>query len=289
MEFTDNLLEKSDLEFLVGKIFEKLSGGNKVIKTSRNTERGIQYSVGNGLFPSDPTFSPNDTVLVETMSHGNKIYVASNMKEVMNYVKELLGKGKIFTEEFDYTGLPIEVYAYPNFDKKALDMKAIPSQDGKIEIVRGEYAITSANDNNPLLSTVSWENDELILMYDPKTKIGALARIDGNIPDYFKEYVPTVEKMLKDLEALGVDKKNLIIKGRNLDLFFKEGLPNMLGLPAIRKELPSKFNFNTKTGKIEDYTPLKWELAIMNRSDRLKNAEYKLDNGVAICSKVYPL
>ena len=94
MEFTDNLLEKSDLEFLVGKIFEKLSGENKVIKTSKNTERGIQYSVGNGLFPSDPTFSPNDTVLVETMSHGNKIYVASNMKEVMNYVKELLGKGK---------------------------------------------------------------------------------------------------------------------------------------------------------------------------------------------------
>ena len=287
MESANNSLDKADLGFLVNKIVEKLSEEGKVIKKSKNTERGVIYSLGDGLFPSDPAFSDNYNILVETTSHGNKIYVASNMKDVMNYVKELLGKRKIFTEEFDYTGLPTEVYAYPNFDKKALNMKVIPSQDGKIEIVRGEYAITSAKDNNPILSTVSWENDELILMYDPNTKIGGLAHIDGNIPDYFKERLPTTDELLKKLEALGVDKNNVIVMGRNLPLSFKEGLPNMLGLPAIREELPSKFNFNTKTGKIEAYTPLMYTPSLMNFFDRQNNAEYRLRNGVAICSEVY--
>ncbi len=287
MESANNSLEKVDLEFLVNEIVNKLGKGNEVIKTSKNTERGIQYSIGDGLFPSDPAFSFNNTVLVGPMSHGNKIYVASNMKNVMDYVKGLLNERKIFTEEFNYTGLPIEIYAYPNFDDKALNMKAIPSQDGKIEIVRGEYAVTSANDKNPILSTVGWENDGLILMYDPTTQIGALARIDGKVPDSIKEYIPTAEKMLKDLEALGVNKKNLVVKGRNLDLFFKEGLPNMLGLHAIREKLPFKFNFNTETGNTESYTPLTFTPSLMNLFNRQSNAEYKLRNGVAICSNVY--
>ncbi len=282
-----NSSKEFSLDFLVNEVVEKLGKNSEVIKASRNTERGIQYSVGDGLFPSDPAFSHNYNVLVESMSHGNKIYIASSMKEVMKSVEKLLSKRNIFAEKFAYTGLPIEIYAYPNFDEKALSMKAIPSQDGKIEIVRGEYAITSAKDDNPILSTVSWENDELILMYDPITRTGALARIDGKVSDYNKEYVPTAEKMLKDLEVLGVNKKNLIVRGRNLDLFFKEGLPNMLGLPAIREKLPSKFNFNTKTGKIGAYTSLTFTPSLMNLFDRQNNAEYKSENGVAICSKVY--
>ena len=128
-----------------------------------------------------------------------------------------------------------------NFQK----FKAQPTE-GNIQVLQGEYAITKADDPNPILSTFGLDSCVGLLLYDPEVKCGGLAHVD-----YESEIVNVFNEMLEKLKKFG-GKKFKFGYTPNIDLMRKEyGIKGRCqDLISEEFELPEDFSFDTRDGKI---------------------------------------
>jgi len=136
-------------------------------------------------------------------------------------------------------------YLYPNAKRELLEIKAQPTE-GNIQVLQGEYAITKADDPNPILSTFGLGSCVGLLLYDPEVKCGGLAHVDydSQIMNVFNEIIKKLEKFGgKEFEfgyTPNIDpmRKEYEIKERHRDLISEEF------------ELPEAFSFDTRDGEI---------------------------------------
>jgi hypothetical protein len=172
----------------------------------------------------------------------------------------LTGKIRSFFDELDviysgpYRHSPhVRFFLNFNADKELLRIQAQPT-NGIIEIVPGEYAITSSTDRNPILSISgdgnpikqfpSYGNRGVFLLYDPTAKIGGVADTDS----LFEE-MAAIEDMIEDLTERGCTEFMFGYAGH--DPFRPIAYYSNLTTKLI--DLPNKFSFDTRTGEIGPY------------------------------------
>ncbi|MEM4326007.1 MAG: hypothetical protein QXU40_01775 [Candidatus Pacearchaeota archaeon] len=180
--------------------------------------------------------------------YDGRLVVVSYDDGLTHIVQSFLDREGLTNSVLD--GSPTHIYIYPNANKELLGIQAQPTQ-GNVQIIQGEYAITHANDPNPILSTFGIASCVGLLLYDPQLKLGGIAHVD-----FKNQVIPTLRKMLEELDVFDAQK---LVFGRtpNIDPIIRDWgiMPRYGGRFFSEIELPEKFSFDTRTGVVGPYQP----------------------------------
>jgi len=213
-----------------------------------------------------------------SLSDGKRLMIVSYDRSSTEKVQSFLDK-----EELVYSvsnnSFYDSIYIYPNANKGLLGIQAQPSE-GNVQILQGEYAITHANDPNPILSTFGIDSCVGLLLFNPHLRLGSVAHVD-----YSHEVVPTLKKMLEELDTFGAQK---LLFGRtpNIDPMTESyGILSKWSDRFYDKiKLPRKFSFDTRTGVVGQYQTS--EDPTLNKRIQEKT-HHRLEEHITICFPVY--
>jgi chemotaxis receptor (MCP) glutamine deamidase CheD len=231
-------------------------------------------------------FAPVDPA--DNLAKAIEAYLRKNSEKYANFIYRLNKRADMYC---------FSVYLV---DPKYLQIQAQPVNE-TVLVIPGEYAITHANDPNPILATFGIDNRFGILLWDPAKKAGAIAHID-----FRDEILNTLEKMIEELYSLGCERyflhitpnigtdikyymDNIIITPNTNMIKTMSGIIKNYGIMQdIFMDLTSNFSFDTRTYEINyRYKPIDYQINDPTLPIRRERVDYRIKKDIRLCFPAY--